>query len=487
MKSLLAVLSLATGVGVALLVPEFGTAAVLFCAALALLAGLIITRAPARDRNFLLQLFVAGLLARVLVGTLIHSFELQGFFGGDAITYDDLGEELVKFWHGQMSEFTFLGMMGPFMSRNWGMIYVVGGIYYVLGRNPLAVQFLSAVLGAATAPIIFLCAQHIFRNSRVARISALFVAFYPSLILWSSQGLKDGPLVFLLALAMLATLKLGERLSVKYLLVLAPALFGISTLRFYVLFMMVAAIGGAFLIGKNPLSVRTVLRQVVVVAALGVAMTYLGVLRSATTQFETFGNLETVQRSRQDQVARADSGFGQDVDVSTTTGALSTIPLGMVYLLFAPFPWQLANLRQSITLPEMLVWWASFPLLVMGVWFTLKYRMRTAMPIIIFTMMLTLAYSIFQGNIGTAYRQRSQLLIFYFIFVAVGFVLVRERREERRQQLAQEPKGAGLPARARAARGAQGPPVAAAPRGVVASAAAEGRRATPAAEKWATE
>jgi hypothetical protein len=81
-----------------------------------------------------------------------------------------------------------------------------------------------------------------------------------------------------------------------------------------------------------------------------------------------------------------------------------------------------------------MLWWASFPLLVLGGWFTLKYRLRQALPILLFTTMLTLAYSIFQGNVGTAYRQRSQLLIFYFIFVAVGFVLLRERREERLRQ-----------------------------------------------------
>jgi hypothetical protein len=46
-------------------------------------------------------------------------------------------------------------------------------------------------------------------------------------------------------------------------------------------------------------------------------------------------------------------------------------------------------------------------------------------------MMLTLAYSVFQGNVGTAYRQRSQLLVFYFIFVSVGYELLRERREEK--------------------------------------------------------
>jgi len=54
-------------------------------------------------------------------------------------------------------------------------------------------------------------------------------------------------------------------------------------------------------------------------------------------------------------------------------------------------------------------------------------------PILIFTVMLTFAYSVFQGNVGTAYRQRSQLLVFYFIFVAVGFVLVKEKREERKR------------------------------------------------------
>ncbi len=51
--------------------------------------------------------------------------------------------------------------------------------------------------------------------------------------------------------------------------------------------------------------------------------------------------------------------------------------------------------------------------------------------------MLTLAYSVFQGNVGTAYRQRAQIVVFYFIFVAVGYVLLRERAEERRaRQLA---------------------------------------------------
>ena len=48
--------------------------------------------------------------------------------------------------------------------------------------------------------------------------------------------------------------------------------------------------------------------------------------------------------------------------------------------------------------------------------------------------MLSIAYSIFQGNVGNAYRQRSQLLVFYFIFIAVGYVLLAEKRAERKRR-----------------------------------------------------
>jgi cation transport ATPase len=102
--------------------------------------------------------------------------------------------------------------------------------------------------------------------------------------------------------------------------------------------------------------------------------------------------------------------------------------------MFAPFPWDFETVRQLITLPEMIVWWFAFPLLVLGLWYSIRHRLRQVSPIVIFTTMLTLAYSLFQGNIGTAYRQRSQLLVFYFIFVAVGAVIVKERSEEKHRQ-----------------------------------------------------
>jgi hypothetical protein len=431
MNGILAFLSLTVCIVLVIILPDLGASALLVCAVLSAIAGIIINQSGI-ESSFLVKLFIGALLVRIFVGTLIFYFNLQEFFGGDAMTYDILGNAQLDVWQGRLLMKRTLDQWS--IGGGWGMLYGVGALYGIIGRNMLAVQFVNAVFGAATAPIAFICAHHIFRNLTVSRVTAYFVAFFPSLVLWSSQGLKDGPIVFFLVLAIMATVKLGERLSVKYFLILVAALMGLLSLRFYVFYMAVAAIGGSFLIGMRQVSARSLAQQLVVVVGIGLSLTYLGVLRTASAQLETHGSLKEAQRSRGDLVATANTGFGKDVDISTTTGALSAIPMGAAYLLFAPFPWQLANLRQSITLPEMLVWWMSFPLLVLGIWFTIKHRLRQSLPILIFTSMLTLAYSIFQGNIGTAYRQRSQLLVFYFIFVSVGYVLMKERREDRRHQ-----------------------------------------------------
>ncbi|HEX3282723.1 MAG TPA: glycosyltransferase family 39 protein [Pyrinomonadaceae bacterium] len=449
MNALLTLLYLLACVGIVIFVPPLvathsssyglftaydAARAVTLCTVLAAIAGFYAYKREVAGQ-FLLRLFVAGLLARILVGLSIFVFRGQEFFGGDAITYDYFGNAQLLGWGGNKY---FASIAEQFVhggeGSGWGMVYTVAAVYGLIGRNMLAIQLMNSVFGAATAVVIYLCANQVFQNSRVARLAGIAVAFYPSLVLWSSQGLKDGPIVFFLSISILATLRLGEKLSLRYVVVLVCALLCLLAFRFYVFYMICVAIGGAFIIGMQQVSAKSFVRQFSAVILLGLALTYVGVTRTAAVSFERYGSLEMVQRTRSDQAVSAGSGFGKDADVSSASGAISTIPLGIVYLLFAPFPWQITSLRQSITLPEMVIWWVSFPMLVLGFWYAIKYRLRMISPVLIFTVMLTLAYSVFQGNVGTAYRQRAQLLVFYFIFVAVGFVLMKEKREERKSQ-----------------------------------------------------
>ena len=438
MNGLLLIVALIMLGGVLLMTPTDGAGATLVALPVAVIAGWLIYQ-PKIDQRFLIRLFAAGLLVRVFIGTMIFVFKQQSFFGGDAITYDFFGYALLKSWEGDKYYQVFVDLFsGGGGASGWGMLYMVAVIYKIVGQNMLATQYINSVLGAATAPLAYMISLEIFPNKRVARVCGLLTAFFPSMVLWTSQGLKDGPIIFLLTLSMLATLKLGNRFSLKYITALAVALCGLITLRFYVFYIIVLSIAAAFIMGRRRLTAQSFARQFIIMFVVGLALAYFGVSRYAGQQFESYGNLKQLQLMRLDASQSAKSGFGQDIDVSTPEGALSVVPLGLSYLILAPFPWQLTSLRQMITLPEMVVWWASLPLLVLGLWFTIKHRLREVAPILIFTTLLTLTYSILQGNIGTAYRQRAQLLVFYFIFVAIGFVLVKEKREEKaRRRLAE--------------------------------------------------
>lgn len=432
MNILLIALALAICGGVIFLNPTHAPGAFAMCALVSLPTAIILIR-NRNDRTFLLRLFFIALLARIILGTVIFTANLEEFFGGDANTYDLFGQSLVQSWAGNEFHTQAYTNFVASGASAWGMLYLVAIVYELIGTNMFAIQLINASVGSATAIIVYFVAQSLFNNVRVSRVAAILVAFFPSLMLWSSQALKDGLIIFVLALSILATIRLMEKITVRYVLILGICLGSLLSLRFYIFYMMSAAVAGSFILGMKTLAAQSFVHRFLAVAGIGLAFTWFGVLQYAETQFDRYANLQTIQMSRDDQ-ANAGSGFGKDVDVGTAEGALSVIPLGIVYLLFAPFPWQFTSLRQSITLPEMIIWWLAFPLLVLGLWYSLKHRLREVSPIVIFTTMLTLAYSLFQGNVGTAYRQRSQLLVFYFIFVAVGAIILKERAEDKRRQ-----------------------------------------------------
>lgn len=409
-----------------------GAVAVLLITLFSIAAIYLVSYYALEDKDYLINIYLIALLARIIFGFLVYHFRLQEFFGGDAITYDGLGYRLVEIWQGTADLTDQQSKRAMSTSEvGWGMNYLVGVIYFVTGRSILVAQSFCAVIGAATAPMIYFCSQKIYQNQRVAKTAALCIALFPSFIIWSSLLLKDGLIIFLLVLTMTMVLQLQKKFSVATLSILIFSLFGVISLRFYIFYMLAAAVAGSFVIGLGS-SVQSMIRNLIAVLVVGLSLTYLGVIRNASTEIGKFGNLEAVQRSRQWAASDAQSGYSQDVDVSTTEGAILAVPVGFTYLMLAPFPWQVSNFRQAITLPEVLLWWALIPLMVFGIWYTLKNRLREAIPILLFTLMLSLVYSIFQGNVGTAYRQRTQIQVFLFIFAAVGWTLFQENRENKK-------------------------------------------------------
>ena len=391
-----------------------------------------IIRNQTEDGNYLQQLFLAGLLLRLSFGIVIHFFDLRTFFGGDALGYNDRGFRLTEIWFGNVSSNDSYSIIASTTTGSgWGMNYLTGFIYTFTGRNILAAQSFCGVIGAATAPMVYFCANKIFNNKSVAKTAALLIAVYPAFVIWSSQLLKDGLIIFLLVLAMTMVLQLQEKINYIAIAALIFALFGILSLRFYIFYMAVVAVLGSFLVGTSN-SPQAIIRRLVVLVLIGIGLTYTGALKDTNQDITEYTNLERIQKSRSG-LTQTESGFGGDLDVSTTDGAITALPVGFVYLMLAPFPWQISNFRQAVTLPEMILWWSSIPFMLSGLWYTVRKRLRNSIAILIFSMMLTFGYSLFQGNVGTAYRQRTQIQVFLFMFTAVGWTLHREKKENNLQ------------------------------------------------------
>ena len=435
MKNLLPIICFAAAMLIALVDFPDSAMAVILTAFFSLVVVFSIRYFFPEEKEYLTNLFLAALLARLLFGTLLHAYNWRNFFGGDAQTYDVYGNWLMEIWFG-------LNLTDTAIRTNnsgWGMPYLVAAIYSVIGRNIFAAQCFCGVIGAATAPMVYNCAYQIFGNRRVGKISALLVALYPAFIIWSGQLLKDGLIVFLLVLTITMILQLQKKFSYQAAIVIVLALFGILSLRFYIFYMVAVAAVGSFIIGLSS-STQSIIKKLVILVIIGFGLTYLGVLRNAGSDIEQYTNLERIQQSRAD-LARAGSGFGQDIDVSTTEGAITAIPIGFVYLMFAPFPWQMTSLSQLMTLPDMLIWWGMIIFVVSGLIYSIKHRLRNSIAVLMFSLMLTIGYCIFQGNVGMAYRQRTQIQVFLFMFGAVGWTLLQENKENKRTVMLAKNRG----------------------------------------------
>jgi hypothetical protein len=399
-------------------------AGLLLGAVVAVLCFSVVARAP-EDRKFLTRLFLWALGLRWVIGLLVYSNPRLKFLGLDADTYDAFGNELCRSWQGLVDPNNrWLTGATSFKVSGWGMLYYVAAVYYLIGQNPLAVQLINASIGAVSAVIIYKVVMLLLNQPRIARTTALLVAFSPSMILWSAQALKDAPIVFCLSLCALYTLKLREKFSLKNLLLLVVFLFCLYSLRHYAFYILFFAIAGALIIGAKKFSPTRILQGGLLVIIIGTVFTYFGAREVIEKNF----NLKRIQSGRVWSAKTANTGFGGDVDITDTQAAITFLPIGMAYVLLAPFPWMITNVRQLITLPELILWWLAFPLLLKGYWYAIRHRLKESFVLCMFTLGLTLVYALYQSNVGTAYRHRAQLYIFFFIFISIGWEMRRTRQ-----------------------------------------------------------
>lgn len=390
-----------------------------------------------------ISVFLAALAARFALSVIIYDFDLVKVLGDEDGSGWYAGVKLMSAWTQRHLGWLDLpvALADAFRQQNRGYAYLVGGLFYLTdapARLPAAV--LNCFFGALTCVFAFRIAQSLFSPWVAVRVGWA-TCFFPSLMVWSAQTVKEPVVILLETIALYGCVQLKRSgFTLRYVVLCGAAIVLLLPFRFYAAYLAVAAATLALIlpqIGKQKSSMVAGLAIAALIIPLAISS---GVLARNEAQFERFdiGYIRSFQRG-------VSTGQGSGVvvgyDLSTPTGLLMNTAVGAAYLLLAPFPWELggASLRMLLTLPEMLVWWwLFFRGVVPGLWLALRRRFGEIQPLLIFIAGLGLLYSLMFGNVGLVVRQRAQLLPWLLIFAMVGLEWRDQRRQLRRQQVAAE-------------------------------------------------
>lgn len=404
----------------------FGIVLILMFAALGSFL-ITLTREHYQTRHEQIKLFFCALGVRFAASIAIYEFGLVRVLGDEDSSGWWAGLGLMNEWSQRHLGLLDLPgiLVGAYEGHHRGYGYLVGALFFLTdspARLPAAA--LNCFFGAMTVVFAYRIALSLFSRWTAVRVGWL-TCFFPSLIIWSSQTLKEPIIILLETVALYACVQLKRSgFSFRYILLCASAVLLLPPFRFYAAYLAGASALMALAIpklSKGKYSIRSAVAVTALVAPLVISS---GFLARNEAQFERFSRLKDIENFRINVATGTGSGVETRYDLNTPSGFVLGIAVGAAHLLLAPFPWQLGggSWRMILTAPELLVWWwLVFVGLTTGIWYVCRTRFNEIQPMLFFILGLGLLYSMMFGNVGLIFRQRAQLLPLLLIIAVVGF------------------------------------------------------------------
>ena len=304
-------------------------------------------------------------------------------------------------------------------ASTWVFLAPIVLVSRVFGNHVLVGQSVIVLWGALTAAITTMIALRTLSSRPLAVLAGLVPAVLPSQILWSSVWLKDAAVSTCLAAVVLGfvlTLRMSApRSQLVGVAVMAAGLFGLSGLRInsFVIASWCLAIAVGLVHWRRPALLVAAMAMVIVVPWVGGA----GLLGS-----DVFSRADSLGTQRAAGAVDADSALvrpsplpgpstaGSDAeDVDDIRSNLTHLPSGVLAVLFRPFPWD-ESTSETATFAKIdnLIWYAIAALAIMGLW-TARRRADFAVTIVL-TAATVGVYALAEGNLGTAYRHRGEIV-----------------------------------------------------------------------------
>lgn len=186
------------------------------------------------DSTFVRNMTVGAILVRLAFAAALHASLVVSGRGG-ALFLDDAGyvqvaNDLATAWRGAAAH----PDLDPSFDHNY--VRVAAALFYVFGRDVLAVKFLNTMFGVLAALFAYSAMSTLRLPGR--RVALIALLAFPSLVLWASLTLKDA---YVLCFALMAVWSVTEFVRSQrygYMLVTIAALLAIENVRAYLFVMM---------------------------------------------------------------------------------------------------------------------------------------------------------------------------------------------------------------------------------------------------------
>jgi hypothetical protein len=380
-----------------------------------------LNRFKPNEKSILLKILFMGLVIRVGVIFLFSTFVPKvETLSPDAYRYVDSGKNIAANWAGNqdLSHST----KNNISNQHSGYYYVTAVLYLIVGPITYAPAYLNALLGIFSILLMINLLANWFAW-KVIRTFALTISFMPSIIMWNSFPLKDTLVFFLVIIIFYNYLMfLKNRTFTSMFLIIAP-IYPLYHTRFYLVFVILGTIFASLILFAGELSLKRILRGFAISFFVFVGLFSIGIGNELLNRWEKEANVKQLNRYK-DGLTINNRTVHEGDTYNTPLDILKYLPARLITFLFAPFPWQIVNARMAVSFVEMPFWWYMFYFVIKGILFMIKHKhVREFLPLVLYSLLLTVLYSIITGNLGDAYRMRAQVLPIYFMMGSVGLAV----------------------------------------------------------------
>ena len=373
---------------------------------------LISTKQSKKNRQLFFIVFLIGFLLRVgLTVFLYYYYPPYGVFSVDGQKYMQKGIEISNLWKsGEWPDYASMAGGAHYAYQIYDAIH-----FFLIGEKILYPELTNCFLSIITAIIGYHIAYSVIANLRIARLTLLLIAFYPTTIYRSSINGKDTLMMFLVSSAILTYISIRSRPKVSKFLLLALIIFVMRPVREYITYVLIILISLDFIINVKIKKKKEFYRFAFIIIIIS-GIIFIAQYRNLFNIF-----IELFSGSLFTEMLSHGGGYADSLTTSihtyNTREFIKYIPLTSFRFIMTPLPWK-ATYKWII--PGQIVWFLLFPFFVYGIGQLIKNYTKKAFIIYSFIFACIVTYSF--ALIVSDPRHRVQLIPLTMMASSIGLV-----------------------------------------------------------------